>query len=61
MNQGNCKSCNADVYWITAKKTGNPMIVNTKRFVILTELGEMVSGFESHFSTCPFAGKHRRK
>lgn len=61
MNVSTCKSCGASIQWVLMQKTGkrNPLDINKK--VIVTESGEVVSGYESHFSTCPNAGQHRKK
>lgn len=60
MNVSSCKSCGAPIQWVLMQKTGkrNPLDINKK--VIVTESGEAVSGYESHFSTCPNAGQHRK-
>jgi len=51
-----CRSCGADVYWI-----GNKIVDVQKKVIILPATGETISGHESHFATCPDAGKWRKK
>lgn len=64
MNISSCKSCLAPVQWVIMEKTGKHMPINIdkKTIVVIDEKGcYMASGYESHFATCPNAGKHRSK
>lgn len=55
-----CKSCNAEIDFIKLKN-GKLMPINgSKRLTIVTQDGDVVSGWESHFSSCPGAAEHRR-
>ncbi len=63
-----CSSCGDPIIWIRARKkddlaaaTGKPMPCNPTRRTIITKDGHVTSGWESHFSTCPNADKHRRR
>ena len=55
-----CRSCGADIYWIKMQ-SGKFNPVDIKKQVIVTESGEIVSGYISHFSTCPQSMKWRKK
>jgi len=50
--EGFCKSCTAPIYWITTVN-GKNMPVNREVKVILDDMGKLIRGHESHFSTCP--------
>lgn len=56
-----CGSCGDPIIWITNAKSGNAGPYNTKRVVVTTAKGETVSGFVSHFATCPHANRHRKR
>jgi len=56
----NCKSCGAEIQWVVMKSTGKSNPLNMNKKTILTLDGEIVQGFESHFSTCPNAKSHRK-
>ena len=73
-NRGTCKSCGADITWVTLHPRGGgkpkPHPVDTssieKGRLVLSATGpndEIKAGVRptavSHFATCPAAGKHR--
>lgn len=47
-----CKGCGADIIWVKTKN-GKSMPCDAKKQIIVTETGEVVSGYTSHFATCP--------
>lgn len=53
-----CRGCGRPIRWIKTKG-GKAMPVEMERKTIVTEAGEVVSGFESHFAHCPKAGSFR--
>lgn len=55
-----CAGCGAEIKWIKTK-TGSRMPVNAELKTIVTENGEIVRGYESHFATCPKADSFRKK
>lgn len=55
-----CGSCRAPINWIVTK-AGKRMPVDPRRLNVTTAEGVTVSGFTSHFATCPRAHEHRRK
>ena len=54
-----CKSCNKDIAWIKMK-TGKVMPVDVPAITVITENGETIKAYTSHFVTCPNANEHRR-
>lgn len=54
-----CKSCGAEIDFIRTK-AGRLAPVNQKRITIVTNSGEVISGRESHFSSCSGANEHRK-
>ena len=55
-----CKACGAPIIFIVTKgKKWEPC--NIERTVIITPVGETVSGHISHFATCPNADDFRRE
>jgi hypothetical protein len=67
--KGTCKSCGAEVVWITMKGSGRPNPLNPvpqRRIVIESRgdedpVGVVVATYESHFATCPQAKQWRKK
>ncbi len=55
-----CKSCGADVIWITGAETRR-YICNPRILTFITDEGTLARGRESHFSTCPDADKWRKR
>lgn len=55
-----CKGCNAEIYWIKSMN-GRAMPVDTKKASLVTAEGHVVSGFTSHFSTCPKAADFKKR
>ncbi len=60
LDEGNCRSCKNPIYWIRTPK-GKAMPLDKVKMTIVDSLGETHTGYESHFSTCPNAGSHRKK
>ena len=58
MNESICKGCGANIQWVKTAK-GKIMPCNLAKVVIVTKDGKVVSGFTSHFATCPKADKFR--
>ena len=58
---GKCKSCGAEIGWITSAVSGKAMPVDLVRRSVVTAKGETVVGYESHWSSCPTADQHRGK
>jgi len=56
---GKCTSCGAEVLWVRMA-SGKAMPCNPKVLKIVTDAGNVVSGRESHFATCPGAASHRK-
>lgn len=48
-----CDKCSAPIIWIRTSPGGKNMPCNPKRQIITTAEGVAVSGFTSHFATCP--------
>jgi hypothetical protein len=55
-----CRGCGARILWVKTKK-GASMPVDVVQKTIVTVEGEVVSGFESHFASCPEASSFRKK
>ena len=55
-----CRSCGLDVTWIRLK-SGKMNPVDPGYKTIITDLGEVVKGRESHFATCPDSEYWREK
>ena len=53
-----CKSCGMRIFWGKLKGEAHPY--DPKLLTIGTVTGEMVSGRESHFVSCPNAQYHRK-
>lgn len=49
-NAGKCKSCGADIIWIKTL-AGKQMPCDPKRRQIITTVGQMYRGYESHWAT----------
>ncbi|MEA3346945.1 MAG: hypothetical protein U9Q21_02510 [Candidatus Auribacterota bacterium] len=67
-NKSTCRSCGAPVIWATDIKGKKQILdANPKRVYIISTIlrddenvVELRNGFESHFATCPDAGKWRK-
>ncbi len=60
---GQCRSCGADIYWVTMM-TGKKMPIDraSERRIVDTGYGWKVDiAYRSHFETCPKADQHRRR
>jgi hypothetical protein len=55
-----CKGCGAEIQWI-GKETGAKMPANLERKVIITKTGQVVAGFETHWTTCPVGNQFRKE
>lgn len=56
---GRCKACGREIYWVMLSSTGNLAPLETTRRTVITREGATVSGYESHFAYCPQAGLFR--
>jgi len=63
----NCKSCGAEIMWIEVEGKNHPVnakpVMGFRREVDEFDNEEfiMTKVRESHFATCPYADRHRRK
>ena len=55
-----CKACKQNIHFVETKK-GRLMPCNPKKLTVITVMGDVVSGWEAHFATCPQADKFRKK
>lgn len=61
-----CKSCGAEIYWVTMRATGKMMPVDAGPAVTVciaavnNEDGVLYSGRTPHWITCPNADSHRK-
>ena len=55
-----CSSCNAEILWIRLS-SGRSMPCDPQRASVVTLEGTIISGYGSHFATCPNAAQHRKK
>ena len=55
-----CKKCNQEIVWITTKNN-KKMPCDNKKTTIVTEKGEVITGYVPHWSTCAFADEFRKK
>jgi hypothetical protein len=63
-----CRSCSADIFFITYKDKKHPVNAKPKKVFISQEdefgntmYWELVNGYESHFSSCPNSDFWRKK
>ena len=64
----NCKSCGAEIQWVEMD-SGKKMPLDVKKKTLVYErhinIQDIswitITGFESHFATCPNANTHRKK
>lgn len=61
LKRGRCRSCGAEVIWITTAAKRKPMPLDPDVVTVVDDAGHMHRGRESHFATCPHAEKHRRR
>ena len=54
-----CKACKEPIHFVETKN-GRLMPCNQKKITVITVLGDVVSGWEAHFATCPQADKFRK-
>ena len=61
-----CKSCDAEIFWVTMDESGKKMPVDAdgKGMALIVHpdktRGRFVQTWESHFVTCPNAAAHRK-
>jgi len=55
-----CKSCGESIHFVETRK-GRLMPCNEKKLTVITVLGDVVSGWEAHWATCPQAEKFGKK
>lgn len=55
-----CSSCGAEIVWIASAKSGRPIPCEPPLVTVVTRGGEVVTGYVSHFATCPHADTHRQ-
>lgn len=61
-----CKSCDAEIFWVTMDESGKKMPVDSKpkgmELIVCPDKqrGRFVQSFTSHFVTCPNAAAHRK-
>ena len=55
-----CKGCKAEIGFIKTKQ-GKKMPVDPKKVTVVTKGGSVVTGYISHFATCPEAKQFRNK
>lgn len=61
-DQGRCRSCGADIQWgVTENGARMPMDLQRRTVCVPAPDGrvKVVTGYESHFATCPNADRHR--
>jgi len=54
-----CKAC-LDLIHFVETRAGRLMPCNPRKITVITVLGDVVSGWEAHFATCPQADKFRK-
>ena len=59
MRMSRCKSCNREIVWIKMK-SGKAMPVDVPALTVITEDGDTIKAYTSHFATCPNANQHRK-
>jgi hypothetical protein len=69
-----CKSCKAEIVWVKMRQSGKSMPCDPQKITIVNVMAKsngdhgddeliglgLVSGFVSHFATCPHAEQHRK-
>ena len=58
--QGRCRSCGASLVWIKLT-SGNVMPCDPRPQTVITAEGKTLTGYTSHFATCPYAASHRKQ
>ena len=54
-----CKACGKPIHFIETSK-GRLIPCNDNKLSLVTVMGDVVSGWETHFSNCPGAEKFRK-
>lgn len=55
-----CKACCQLIHFVQTKN-GRFIPCNNKKLSLVTVMGDVVSGWETHFSNCPGADSFRKK
>lgn len=55
-----CRGCGAEIIFVQSKN-GKHIPCDPKLRTIVTEEGNVVKGYESHFATCPMANSFRKE
>ena len=55
-----CKGCSREISWVVTEK-GEKMPIDNKKITIITIEGKVVSGYTSHFATCPKSYEFRNR
>ncbi len=59
-NKSECKSCGAEIVWVKVDDKNIPLDTRElKVWVRGAKVWKLVTGFETHFSTCPNSDQHR--
>lgn len=53
-----CRTCSRPIIFVRLT-TGKDMPADPRKLTIVDDQGRIVSGYESHFATCPQAAQHR--
>ncbi len=55
-----CKGCGAEIVWLKTK-SGKNMPCNAEKTTIITESGEVITGYVPHWGTCSQSHTFRGK
>lgn len=55
-----CKACGAPIHFVESRY-GRLIPCNAKKLTIVTIMGDVLSGWESHFANCPGADTFRKR
>lgn len=61
LDRGRCRSCQASILWVRSAANDRPIPLDPDKVTIITEAGEYVTGYVTHFATCPNAAEHRKR
>lgn len=54
-----CEACREPIHFVETRN-GRLMPCNQNKVTVITVLGDVVSGWEAHWSTCPEADRFRK-
>lgn len=54
-----CRSCQRPIRWVKTRN-GKSMPVDDKIVTIITQNGDVMKGWQSHFVSCPASEQYRR-